>query len=256
MLVCAVLSFGGCARKLGTPAPLREGSFAPAPADTLANGFPRAVAPKLASWFQLWQRAGTNLRADALHHGPSQPYAFQLAPVVHAGRWRDNVRTRAGIEVLAPDSLHAVDFDMELEVTREPDGIVRPERDVDSGPILADFARDSLWIVDFCGTPCGFDGAAWLDASRFVVVGTTQTGAGMDGPWAAFVDLYDLQRRTMTRWLSSPVTDARLAMYSNAAESTLAARLAAAGADVPEGRAVVSRALDQGTDREPRSGLR
>src|SRR5258708_39297911 len=91
ILLCTVLALTGCARESRTQGPPRAGSSTPAPGDTLANGFPRALAPKLASWFQHWEQAGAGVRMGSLHHGPPHPYAFPLAPRVPPGPGHGNV---------------------------------------------------------------------------------------------------------------------------------------------------------------------
>jgi len=133
------------------------------------------------------------------------------------------------VDVLSPDSTHSLDFDMYLDfdATSGPGGIL--EREPDSAPILADFARDSLWQVGFCGTPCSYDGAYWVDNTRFALSGSTETGEQADGPRAPFLDVYDLVSHRRRRWLGPEVDAAACARYQAAADSALEARLLHAG---------------------------
>ena len=102
-------------------------------------------------------------------------------------------------------------------------------REPDSAPVLADFARDTLWRVSFCGTPCFFDGGYWLDRDRFALTGAMQTGEQADGPWCAFLEVYDLAARRVTRWTAAVVDDQSFARYRAASDSALAERIERAG---------------------------
>jgi hypothetical protein len=124
------------------------------------------------------------------------------------------------VDVLSPDSTYSLDFDMYLDLGR---GVL--ERDVDSAPVLADFRSDTLWQVAFCGTPCNYDGAYWVDAGRFALTGTAQSGPQADGPRQGFLDVYDLRTRYMRRWTTREVDDLRLTRYVAARDSALIARL-------------------------------
>ncbi len=222
-LACVSLLIGGCSRhKARAPQ-------AAAVADTLRNGLPSALVPKLAAWVANWRHADPDFSPESLVRGDSDPYQFDAA-WRGAGHISDGVRSRALVDVLSPDSVRSLDFDMYLEFDGGPDG-VSLGREPDSAPILADFKADTVWRVAFCGTPCSFDGAYWIDAERFVLSGATESGAGAqaDAPWSAFLDVYDLRSRRMTRWLASTVAGPAFRRYVSASDSELTARVERAG---------------------------
>lgn len=196
--------------------------------DTLRNGLPRSLLPKLTSWVQVWRHAIPVLAADSLRRTSSAPFKFDYA-WAGAGHVAEDVRTRALIDVLSPDSAHSLDFDMYLDFDRDDDGKIAPMREPDSAPVLADFKNDTLWRVSFCGTPCFYDGAYWVNSDRFALTGATQTGEQADGPWCAFLEIYDLRSRRITRWLAPAVNAAAFGRYSSASDSALVERLEIAG---------------------------
>jgi hypothetical protein len=225
----------GCSRRTKWEPP--PGSAA----DTLSNGLPRTLLPKLRPWIQVWRYAIPGFEPDSLRPFRAVPFAFESG-WAGAGRFAETVRTRALIEVLSPDSVHALDFDTYLDFDRAPDGGILAEREPDSRAVLADFRVDSAWVVEFCGTGCSHDGAYWIDSQRFVLSGATQTGDQLDGPLCPFLDVYALHSRMRTRWLGPVVDEARYARYAPAADSALAARLERArfgsGADSTAGTRV------------------
>ena len=162
-------------------------------ADTLANGLPQTLLPKLAPWVQVWRHAIPAFTPDSLRHAGPVPFKFESGWAGTGGRI-NSIRTRALIEVVSPDSARSLDFDSYLDFGRGPDGNPLSEGEPDSRAVLADFKADSAWVVDFCGTTCSHDGAYWVDAERFVLTRTTQTGEQMDGPACPFLDIYDLRR--------------------------------------------------------------
>lgn len=225
----------GCSRREEQP---------PAPAavvDTLANGLPRSLAPQLAAWVEVWRHAVPGFAPESLARGASSPFAFDYGWPAPAGEPSSGVRARALIDVLAPDSAHSLDFDMYLDFDRDEDGRTRILREPDSAPVLADFGSDTLWRVTFCGTPCFYDGACWVDAARFALTGATRSGPQADGPWQPFLELYDLNDRRRTRWVARPVSDPQFGRYQSASDSALIERLERAGFDMRDGAMAESR---------------
>lgn len=133
----------------------------PSGADTLANGLPRPLAPKLTDWVRIWRHSIPSFASESLTYVGSAPFDFDYAWPGQAGAPSDNVRARAFIDVLSPDSTRSLDFDMYLEFDRDEDGRIQIARGPDSAPVLADFKNDTLWRAAFCGTPCFYDGAYW-----------------------------------------------------------------------------------------------
>jgi hypothetical protein len=212
----------GCARRTDHSGPTNS------QADTLANGLPRALSPKLAPWIEVWRHATPTFALDSLKHAGPTPFKFDGGWAGTGGRV-NSVRTRALIEVVSPDSTRSLDFDAYLNFGSDPDGGIEAEREPDSRAVLADFKLDSAWVVDFCGTMCAHDGAYWVDAERFVLTGDTQTGEQMDGPRCPFLDIYDLRSRLRTRWFGPTMSEAQSYRYALAVDSALSARLEQAG---------------------------
>jgi hypothetical protein len=201
---------------------------APAPADTLANGLPHALTSHLASSAQVWRIAIPGFEADSLAWEGSVPFRFDYAWAGAAGA-SDDIRSRARVKVLSPDSTRSLDFDMYLDFDRDESGAIRLLREPDSSPVLADFRSDTLWREAFCGTVCAYDGAYWADAERFALTGTTRSGPAADGPRQGFLDIYDLWTRRKSRWVTRLVDDRECGRYAAASDSSLIARLEAAG---------------------------
>lgn len=226
LAVLAIAGLQGCGSRTTPPAATR------AEADTLANGLPRVALPVLAEWSARWRESVPTFAPESLVSEESGLTAMQPSGTGTDLRHVADVRERAGIVTLSPDSTHALDFDRYVDIDPESGSL---ERDVDSSPMLWDYAGDTLWTVAFCGTSCAYDGGAWLDANRFVLTGTTQSGPNYDGPAQPFLDLYDLAGRTTRRWLGAPVTEDALRRFGQACEASLSARVARslANADSP-----------------------
>jgi hypothetical protein len=212
----------GCSRRAS------EGTGATSAADTLGNGVPLPLLPELTSWVRVWRHAIPDFAPDSLTQSGSASFKFDYA-WAGARRTADGVRTRALVDVLSPDSARSLDFDMYLDFDREGSGQILLEREPDSAPVLADFKSDTLWRVAFCGTPCFYDGAYWVDTDRFALTGAMQTSEQADGPWRAFLEVYDLQSRRLARWLGPTVDAQQFARYRAASDSSLAERLERAG---------------------------
>jgi hypothetical protein len=178
---------------------------------------------------RIWRYACPAFAPESLERVGVTPLKFDGVLSEHAGGVNSDVRTRALIDVLSPDSTRSLDFDMYLDFDRDPDGRILIEREPDSAPVLADFKRDTLWRVNFCGTSCAYDGAYWVDAQRFGLTGAQQSGPQYDGPWQGFLEVYDLGTRKVKSWTARPVSDSQFDQYRRAWESSLVARLEQAG---------------------------
>jgi hypothetical protein len=222
LLAAAISLLPGCSHRSN------QATITGSAADTLSNGLPRALLPKLAPWTQVWRYSIPSLVADSLKRNSSAPFKFDSG-WAGVGPFVETIRSRALVEVLSPDSVHSLDFDAYLDFDKGPDGNILAEREPESRAVLADFRADSAWVVEFCGTTCFHDGSYWVDAERFVLTGATQTGEQADGPWCPFLDVYGLRSRSCTRWLAPAVNAFRFQRYVQAADSALAARLERAG---------------------------
>ena len=211
MAAAAVLILAGCS------AGERRPVSAAAP-DTLPNGLPRVLVPKLANWSIAWRHANARFAPELLVR--SDVSTFRFSVYGFGPRAMQDFRTQAKLQELSPDSTRSLEFDMYQDYFREGGG------EVDSAPLLADFKSDTLWQPAFCGTPCSFDGAQWVDDSRFALTGTTLTGGNADGPPCAFVDIYDLRDGTVARWVLPVVNEVEFERYRAAYDSILAERFA------------------------------
>ncbi len=220
LLVACVAFTTGCSRR-GS-----ERSPAPAEADTLANGLPRVLVPKLDAWVGNWRRAAPGFAAESLACVARGPFHFEYGSPAGGRRFVEGVRSRALVELLSPDSTRVLDYDRYAEVSDE--GGLGLEREPDSAPMLLDMARDTLWTISFCGPACFYDSGCWLDTMRFALTGATQSGEQADGPWQGFVEVHDLRTHERTRWAMRPVDDGAFQLYRAASDSALLARFAAA----------------------------
>ncbi len=217
LVVTVAIAGSGCSKRSSK-------TTSTAAADTLGNGVPRVLVPQLNTWVQLWRHAVPQFGLDSLQSRAVGAFTFDYAQG-EAGNYAEDVRARAGIIVLSPDSTRALDFDTYLDIGPAPDGTIELMREPDSSPALTDFARDSVWRVAFCGTTCFYDGAYWLERDRFALTGATQTGEQGDGPWCAFLEIYDLATRRLMRWQGPVVDEAQRARFAAASDSALAARI-------------------------------
>lgn len=186
------------------------------PVDTLANGLPRDVAAKLRPVARLWRYGLPRYALDSLARGG----ASAVSPDFEwGGKDARDIGDR-NLDVWSPDSAHWLNHDFFIEAGEE-NGSVEFGGDVDSAPVLGDAKRDSVERLDFCGTPCAFDGAWWIDTSRFVLIGNIEADLDTSGNREFFLDLYDLNAKSRYRWLGRPLSEAQFSRYHTACDSSL-----------------------------------
>jgi hypothetical protein len=185
-------------------------------ADTLGNGLPRDIAAKLRPVVRLWRYGLRGFALDSLARGAGS--------VVNLGfEWGGKDARDIGdrnLDVWSPDSTRWLNHDFYIEAGEEG-GSIEFGGDVDSAPVLGDVKRDSVGRLDFCGTPCAFDGAWWIDDSRFVLIGNIEADLDTTGNREFFLDLYDLNAMRSTRWLGRPLSEGQFARYLAACDSSL-----------------------------------
>jgi len=186
------------------------------PADTLANGLPRDVAVKLRPVARLWRYGLPRFAVDSLVSGGASAVR---ADFEWGGKDARDIGDR-GLDVWSPDSARWLNHDYFIEAGAEG-GSVEFGGDVDSAPVLGDVKRDSVGRLDFRGTSCAFDGAWWIDNSRFVLIGNTEADLDTTGNREFSLDLYDLHAMRRSRWLGRPLGDAQFARYHAACDSSL-----------------------------------
>jgi len=214
-LAAAILLIAGCSNR-------EHAAATGASADSLANGLPKALVGQLGEWNIAWRHANPRLAPELLVRAGTSPshMAFYSAD----SRTIEEFRFKAILQTVSPDSAYSVDFDMYVDYFDQEGG------EVDSSPLLADFKSDSIWQVAFCGTPCFFDGAHWVDNDRFALTGATLTGEQAEGPWCAFLDIYNLRSGQVSRWVLPAVSESQFTRYRAAYDSILTVRLAQARA--------------------------
>jgi hypothetical protein len=178
-------------------------------------------------WFKVSQRAIPSFLPDSLAPAGLSPIRFDYTWPGPLRKALEGLGDRR-LDVYSPDSSRFVNFDMYADVSRDESGKIVLEGDVDSAPILADFKSDTLWRVSFCGTCCSFDGAYWMDSSRFLLTGLTQDCVrGVD--LRVFLDLYDLRSHMVHRWLGPKLGESEIHLYRAATDSALNARFSRRG---------------------------
>jgi hypothetical protein len=186
------------------------------PADTLANGLPLDVAVTLRPVARLWGYGLPRFAVDSLVSGGASAVRADFA---WGGKDARDIGDRR-LDVWSPDSAHWINHDFYIEAGEEG-GAIEFGGDVDSAPVLGDAKRDSVERLDFCGTPCAFDGAWWIDNSRFVLIGNIEPDLDTTGNREFFLDLYDLNAMRRSRWLGRPLSDTQFARYEAACDSSL-----------------------------------
>jgi hypothetical protein len=193
--------------------------------DTLANGLPIGAVAAADDWVQICRRTIPHFVLDSLV--PASPHLFQFHEawpgLASRARGTHGAIGERGLYMYSPDSCRFVNFNMYAEVTRDKDGRLIAGDDPESAPVLGDLVADTLWMIGICRACCSFDGAYWVDASRFVLTGMTVVDCETSRP---FVNLYDLRLRRVRRWLGTPVTSADWSRYNAARDSALVAHFA------------------------------
>lgn len=77
------------------------------------------------------------------------------------------------MRVYSPDRTKFVDAHASVGLTLE-NGVLTPMFEPDSSVELTDLQNKTVRRLLFCGTPCGFDDAVWIDSETFAVVGHTE----------------------------------------------------------------------------------
>jgi hypothetical protein len=184
--------------------------------DTLANGLPRDVAAKLGPVARLWRYGLPRFALDSLVHGAASVVRPDFA---WGGKDALDIGDR-NLDVWSPDSTRWLNHDFYVDASEEG-GSVEFGGDVDSAPVLGDVRRDSVARLDFCGTPCAFDGTWWIDNSRFVLIGNIEADPDTSGNREFFLDLYDLNAMRRSRWVGRPLSEVRFRRYLAACDSSL-----------------------------------
>jgi len=151
----------GPAGPTGTPAAAPEPS--PAAGGALAPSTVQAVEAALAEWVAAWRGVDSAFDLRAFRSTQTGPIEYASALPFEPGN-PSFVRARMPDYAYTPDRTRFVDPYIDLG----PDTAVA----------VVDLTRKTWRRLLFCGTPCGFDGAAWLSADVLVVVGYAEPPGG------------------------------------------------------------------------------
>lgn len=201
LLVAAAVGLcGGCSRRSAEKGPSAAAS------DTLSNGMPADLAPRLAPWAAMWQAAIPGFavdsltptgRARAFGQGHVQP-ARNVDPADS-----EEAATFAVLGAFSPDGRYRLVFDC-YQVISEHGGEIVIGGEPDSAPLLLDLRRGLSNRFEFCGTPCGYHWGCWIDSTRFVLAGWTERDARGD-TLHGFLGVYSLADSSEVRYATRPV---------------------------------------------------
>ncbi len=193
--------------------------------DPLVRARP-AVEEGLGEWFQWWRtftpgldlklfrktRSGPLNRVQDYYersYDPSKPPPFK-------GWTAEDEALRRPLYIYSPDRTKFIDPDIYLDLAKE-DSQIEAGWDVDSAVALGDLSR-RVWItLLFCGTPCGFDDALWINNDTVAIAGWSETGFPKCGdqynpcPIAPILWLYELSTGLMTEYEGPAVPEETLA---------------------------------------------
>ena len=111
--------------------------------------------------------------------------------------------------IFSPDRTKFIDPYVYFFLT-EAQGRVEAESDVDAAVVLVDLRRRLSMGLLFCGTPCGFDDAVWVDNDTFVVTGWSEQWdtCGEGDPRCTYVALlwvYHLSANRVSKYIGPQV---------------------------------------------------
>ncbi len=126
----------------------------------------------------------------------------------------DREKLRRRVYVSSPDKKKCLDPFVGMDLYRN-NGRIRAAFDIDSGVALIDLRSKEYKRLLYCGTPCGWDEARWLDNHSFVVAGSEEDASYKNVPGTRFnpghlptLHLFDLSKNEVTWYKGSPVTGA------------------------------------------------
>lgn len=251
----AALVVVGCSRRVdrtartsGPPArPARDSTVASAmdelpealrgPAIGTRDSLMRLLAPRLGEWIGFWRAADPALRLDSLRAGPWSAFAvkWDAQPYGIAGittpaeslppDQREDEGLRA-LTVIAPGARYALLIDRYQSVGESENGI-EIGGEPDSAPMLIDRRTGRTDTFEFSGTMSGYQWAAWLDSSRFVIGGWGEARADGSSTYG-FLEFFDIARGLQRSYFVPAVGEAAYERYRHEWEAWVAKRYRAA----------------------------
>jgi len=145
-------------------------------------------------WFALWKEMVPGFRLDVFIWHRRDKMEDLSWPLYEEGVPRSHVEEKLENCIFSPDGSKCVS----------------PYwcwGEVDSCVMVVDIDMERLRRVSFCGTPCRFDDAVWLDNSRFAVAGAHNEYSGKNRvKWFAEMSVYDLDTGKVTSYQGPPAT--------------------------------------------------
>lgn len=192
--------------------------------DTLSNGVPVALAAKSAEWVSMWRKAVPGFTPDSLLRAGRraatlgqgvQPLDQSLVADTDSSVLREVMGevSPTGRYVLIADAYRAL-----------PDscGAVNPGGgEADEAAVLIDYQRRTCDTFLFCGTPCTFDWAGWLDSTHFAVAGSE---SDEETTCYGFVRFYSIAENVVTTWHTRPAPLSVRGRYYEAGEARIMAK--------------------------------
>lgn len=206
-----------------TPAPTSAPLPAPAapPVMKSASAFSAiasVVESKLPIWVDLWRQAVPGFEVSKFSKTGEGAIKSESPDGSSCGSPQPN-QLREIMYVYSPDKTRFVDPRVYLYLS-ENNGKIEGGFDADSAVALFDLRSNECKRVLFCGTPCGFDDAVWIDNNRFVVVGDHEhhpkneerCAVNTKCTWVASLHVFDLSANVVTVYVG-PETESRIDGY-------------------------------------------
>lgn len=163
------------------------------------------IGARLRPWLVAWTTVAPGLELRQFkkaYESSIRDVVFPIDTVLDGRRDR--------LYVFSPDKRRFVDPYGGL-VLFEEQGQLKAGLDVDSWVTVFEVKTSTARRIAFCGTPCGFQDAAWLSNDLLIVAGVSEEPACIAGPapcrWAPAFWVFDLVRNTSTVYVGPSVQD-------------------------------------------------
>ena len=138
--------------------------------DTTLNIVASTIEQKLPLWINLWQGIISEFNVATFKEVNEKSIVPDMESAYDVSQ-QDKLYEL--IYVYSPDKTKFVNPRLGMELYNE-DGKIKAALGVDSGVTLVDLKNKQWKRLLFCGTPCSFDDAVWIDNNIFAVVGHSE----------------------------------------------------------------------------------
>lgn len=173
------------------------------PRDSLMRG----LATPLAEWVGLWRAARPEFALDSLRFAGRTSFHPQPDAVPWEFPGPADPEGLAALVVSSPDGRYRLLIDRYQVISGGETG-----GEPDSAPVLLDTRTGRTYTFEFCGTPCGFHWAAWIDSTRFVLGGWREVDSQKQRSCGT-LGYYDLQRGVQAGYLVPVFSPEEYARY-------------------------------------------